>query len=78
MDLLDDSVYDVCFVDAKTLVFPEIRVNNTLADWLLHDRGGVEAVGCEGSSRATLVEEALLVCAMGRHRFGLSEGLEVV
>ena len=40
----DDAVDDVGFVDGETLVFPEVAVDYSFADWLLHYGCGVEAI----------------------------------
>lgn len=62
--MLDYAVDNVRFVDSETLVFPEVAVDDALADGLFHDGGGVEAIRGEGARGATLVEEALFVCAV--------------
>lgn len=65
IDVVDDAVDDVGFVDGEALLFEEVAVDNALAHRFLHDRGGVEAVRGEGDIAAALVEEAPLVGAVG-------------
>lgn len=62
--MLHHAAHDVGFVEREALVFPEVAVNDALADGLLEDGGGVEAVGREGGGGAALVEEALFVGAV--------------
>lgn len=64
VDVFDDAVDDVGFVDGETLIFPEVAVNYALSNWLLHDVGGVEAIGREGARGASLIEKTLLICAV--------------
>lgn len=78
--MLHYAAHDVGFVEREALVFPEVAVDDALADGLLEDGGGVEAVGCEGGGGAALVEEALFVGAVvGGHGCGSGrdERLEV-
>ena len=67
VDVGDDAGDDVSFVDAETLVLPEIAVDNALADWLLHYGGGVEAIGSKRAGGAAFIKEALFVGAVVRH-----------
>jgi len=43
----DDAVDDVGFVDGETLVFPEVAVDYSFPDGLLHYGCGVETIGGE-------------------------------
>lgn len=67
-----DARYDVRFVEGKTLIFPEITVDDAFADGFFEDGGGIEAIGGEGTGVSTFVEEALFVGAVGGHFGGIS------
>jgi hypothetical protein len=70
IDMCNNAIDDVCFVDGKTLIFPEVTIDYSLANWLFHDSGGIEAIWGERPSWASFVEEALLVRAVIRHADG--------
>jgi hypothetical protein len=67
VNVIDYAPYDIGFVDAETLILPEITVDYSLADGLFHYGCGVEAVGGKRAAGASLVEEALLICVVVCH-----------
>ena len=76
MDVFYHAIDDVGFVDAETLVFPEVAVDDAFADGLLHDCSGVEAIPSRNSSGATLIKKSFFICPMVCHFAGVKSGVE--
>jgi len=58
IDMLDDAIDNIRFVERKALLFVKVRVDDAILDGLFHNSRGIEAVWRDRYVRATLIEEA--------------------